>query len=122
MQPTIEELRESVSELLRQQERRYACSPKRIPKGRKQRPETRRKLARAQFEHHRALALQTDVSPLRRARLDAGLTLNEAAKRAHVSERTFQRAEVSPASVSAASFARICASFKLPPAELLPLD
>ena len=116
---TIEELRDSVSELLRQQERRYACSPKRIPKGRKQRPETRRKLAKAQFEAHKRKALQAGVSPLRRARLEAGLTLDEAAKRAHVSERTFQRAECSPESVSPASFARICASLKLAPAALL---
>lgn len=90
-------------------------------RGRPQRQVTRAKLSQIQFDAHRARALaQTDLAPLRRVRLERGLTLDQAAKRALVSPRTFRRAEQEPDRVSAASWARIAHSLKLPPSALLP--
>lgn len=120
---TTAEICASVDRYLAEQAASYREPPRRRRRGggRPQRASTRRKLSQHQFERHRARALeQAAIAPLRRVRLERGLTLDQAAKRALVSPRTFRRAEQDPESVSPPSWARIAASLKLPPAALLP--
>lgn len=121
---TTEEICESVDEYLAQQAATHREPPRSKPTtGRSQRASTRAKLSRRQFEHHRARALQEgEVSPLRALRLKQSLTIKQASRRALVSERSWARAERSPESVGAASWARIAASLKVAPADLLPAD
>lgn len=90
--------------------------------GRRQTATTRRKLKEKQRAHHASRALEGEVSPLRRARLERGLTLDDAAAAALVSARSFRRAETNPAAVSPLTLARVAAAMQLPPSELLPAD
>jgi len=92
-------------------------------RGRRQTATTRRKLKEKQRVNHAARALQAGgLSPLRAARLDAGLTLGDAASKALISERSFRRAEADPKTVSPLTLARIAAALNLRPSELLPAD
>jgi len=88
-------------------------------RGRPQTASTKRKLSAAQFQCHKARAINAGgVSRIRRERWQRGLTISAAAQLALIAPRTFQRAERDPDSVAAPTVRRIAAAFKVSPSEL----
>ncbi len=96
------------------------ATKRRSARGRPQTAATRRKLKEKQRLSHAERARQAgNLSPIRAARQDAGLTLNDAAAKALISARSLRRAESDPRSVSGLTLARIGAALALRPSELL---
>lgn len=89
--------------------------------GRRQSARTRERISRAVFEQRKARTLADgEVSPLRRLRLERGLSMSELARRALVGETTIRRAELTPEQVAPASWTRLAVALDVPAEAILP--
>lgn len=89
--------------------------------GRRQSAQTRKRIARRIFEQRKARTLaEGEVSPLRRLRLERGLSMEQLARRAMVGVTTIRRAELAPEQCGPQSFARIADALNVNAADILP--
>lgn len=103
----LEQVRANVERALREQAERYARPALRRSRGRPLSPQTRARIGRRRFEQTRREALANGATPLKRRRLEVGLSQRELARKAELSVRSIQRAEQDPAEVSAKTLARL---------------